>query len=301
MKHQTTLRFLDAIARAGSIRRAAESMAITPSALNRRLLAIEEELDAPLFERLPVGVRLSAAGELFIQHARRQLADMERVRSHIEDMKGARRGHVTFGFDAGLLPEGFGEALDLYRANHPDVSFAVERTRGDRIVQALSEYRFDLGAILEAQPHPALTTLATAPLVVSAVMDPAHPLAEDERVTFNDLLSHPLVLPQWGSLRRLLDIAARRQDYVLRPVMECELAFATATIRNRGAVGFQVNTATRHEVGLTNMVAVPLHPRDVPPPHLHLLQLRNRPLSVPAGRFADMLTQRFARYSGEIG
>lgn len=300
MKHQTTLRFIDAIARAGSIRRAADAMNITPSALNRRLLAVEDELDAPLFERLAVGVRLSAAGELFVAHARRQMADMERVRSHIEDMKGVRRGHVAFGYDHALVAEGFGDALHRYRGQHPDVSFAIERAGRDDIVRGLAEYRFDLAGIVQGAPAANLTVLATAPLAIAAVMHPTHPLAHEATVGFAQLLAHPLVLPRHGSLRHLLDAAARRQDYELRPILQCELAFAGPTIAEGHAVGFQINTATRTETVLAGTRIVPLDSRDVPQPTLHLVQLRGRPLSVAAGRFADMLTQRFARYSGEI-
>ena len=75
------LKYIDEIARAGSIRRAAESLSITPSALNRRLIAIEDDLDVQIFERLPRGVRLNAAGEILIQHIRAQISDFERVQA----------------------------------------------------------------------------------------------------------------------------------------------------------------------------------------------------------------------------
>jgi DNA-binding transcriptional LysR family regulator len=50
MRHLTTLRYVDAVARAGSIRKAAETLSITSTALNRRLLTIEEELGVQIFE-----------------------------------------------------------------------------------------------------------------------------------------------------------------------------------------------------------------------------------------------------------
>ena len=304
MRHQTTLRFIDAIARAGSIRRAAEKMAITPSALNRRLLAVEEEFDAQLFERMATGVRLSAAGELFLAHARRQMADMDRVRSQIEDMKGARRGHVAFGFDDGLVMEGFSEAISLYRNDHPDVTFSIERVERNDVQQSLSDYRIDLAGVVQPEAFPNITTLAVAPLTVSAIMRADHPLADCRTVTFNDVLPHPLVLPMSGSLRNLLDVAARRQDYELRPVLECELPMASHTLANSTSIGFIADIGTdiggQIEIPLDNMIAIPLDVRDLKPPNLHLVQLRGRALSVASGRFADMLVQRCARYSGEI-
>ena len=300
MQHQRTLQFIDAIARAGSIRAAAQTMNITASALNRRLLAIEREIDAPLFERLASGVRLSAAGELFLFHARRQLADMERVRSQIEDMKGARRGHIAFGFDSALVADGFGETIRAYRADHSEVSFAVERLPRSDIAEGLADYRFDLGAVIEPPAAAHLATLATAPVSIAAVMRREHPLAGSGTVGLNELMVHPLVMPASGSLRSLLDRAALRQDFRLRPVIECDMVFAAATLRDSDAIGFQADTSTRNEALLPGMVAVPLRTRDLPTPLLHLIQLRGRSLPVAASRYADTLLRRFARYSGEM-
>lgn len=300
MRHQTTLRFVDAIAQTGSIRRAAEKMAITPSALNRRLLAVEGEMGVALFERMATGVRLSAAGELFVAHARRQMADMERIQSQIEDMKGARRGKVSFGFDDSLVMESFAEAVGKYGAAYPDVTFHIERISRDHALKALTTYSVDLVGVVQPEAHPNITTLATAPLNTVAVMRPSHPLAAGKSVSFNDLLSYPLILPPEGSLRDILEVAARRQDYQLRPVLECELQFAHHTLVHSDAVGFATNTATRSDVGIEGVLAVPLNRRDLPVPNLHLAQLKGRALSVPASKFADMLTQRFAEYSGEL-
>jgi DNA-binding transcriptional LysR family regulator len=89
MRGLQPLRFIDAIARAGSIRGAAEGLAITSTALNRRLLALEEELGVPVFERLPRGVRLSTAGELLIHHLRTQAADYEKLKGQIADLRAS--------------------------------------------------------------------------------------------------------------------------------------------------------------------------------------------------------------------
>ena len=90
----TSLRFINAVAREKSIRKAAEKLAITSTALNRRILQVEDEIGQPLFERLASGVRLNTAGEIFVQHIRAQQADLARVQSQLADLSGVRRGHV---------------------------------------------------------------------------------------------------------------------------------------------------------------------------------------------------------------
>jgi DNA-binding transcriptional LysR family regulator len=119
------LQFVDAIARAGSIRKAAEGLAITSTALNRRLLALEEELGVPIFERLPRGVRLSTAGELLIHHLRSQAADFEKLKGQLADLRGERRGHVSIACSQAFLPYFLPEQIGRYRREHPGVSFGV--------------------------------------------------------------------------------------------------------------------------------------------------------------------------------
>ncbi|RUW65844.1 LysR family transcriptional regulator, partial [Mesorhizobium sp. M1E.F.Ca.ET.063.01.1.1] len=76
MRYLNSAHYIDVVAKTGSIRAAAELLAITSTALNRRILAMEAELGVAIFERLPHGVRLSSAGELLVQHMRNQLSDM---------------------------------------------------------------------------------------------------------------------------------------------------------------------------------------------------------------------------------
>ena len=59
-------RYFRVVAGAGSIRRASEELNVSASAIDRQLLRAEEELQTPLFERLPTGLRLTAAGELLM-------------------------------------------------------------------------------------------------------------------------------------------------------------------------------------------------------------------------------------------
>ena len=105
MRHLQTLRLIQDVARAGSIRKAAEDQNITSSALNRRIQAFEAEFGAQIFERLPRGVRLNPAGELLMQHIRSQISDLERIRGQVADLSGARRGHVSIACSPGGEPD----------------------------------------------------------------------------------------------------------------------------------------------------------------------------------------------------
>lgn len=81
MRTLVNFKYVAEIARAGSISQAAESLSITPSALNRKLIAIEDELNVQIFVRCQRGVRLNAAGEILIHHIRAQISDFGCVRA----------------------------------------------------------------------------------------------------------------------------------------------------------------------------------------------------------------------------
>jgi DNA-binding transcriptional LysR family regulator len=97
------LRYIDEVARCGSIRTAADRLHVAPSAISRHIRNIEEDIGLLLFERHARGVVLTAAGVLFARSARSALLDHDRIRSEIEDVKGLRRGHIRIHTIDGLV------------------------------------------------------------------------------------------------------------------------------------------------------------------------------------------------------
>src|SRR4051812_14309475 len=95
MQHIKLLKSFIAVARSSSIREAADASNVTSSALNRRILDLEGELGAPLFERHARGTRLTSAGEIYLDYARRAVRDAEAAQSQIDDLGGMRRGTVN--------------------------------------------------------------------------------------------------------------------------------------------------------------------------------------------------------------
>ncbi|MEZ5650042.1 MAG: LysR family transcriptional regulator [Burkholderiaceae bacterium] len=299
MRHMQSLHFVAAVARAGSIRGAAESLAITPSALNRRILALEEELGVPIFERLPRGVRLTTAGEMLIQMIRSHVSDVDRLRSQIADLSGVRRGHVAIACSQALLPHFLPAQIADYRRDHPGVTFGVYLRDRAAAEQALLDHSADLALVFEPVRLADFQTLLAVRQQLYGVMAADHPLAGRESLRLRDCLAYPIALPttQYG-VRHLLETAVKRSSLELDPVVESDsFEFLRNYAMNEPLISFQIPIGLSIDGPPTGYVARPIDARDAPVGSLYFGQLRSRTLPVAGARFADRLTsvlqQRF--------
>lgn len=292
MRYLRTLRYIDAVARAGSIRKAAEHLALTASSLNRRIQDFEEELGTPVFERLPRGVRLNAAGELLIRHARAQMADLERVRSQIADLSGVRRGRVSIACSQAVAHHLLPEAISTYRTEFPYVIFEVWVRDHVGAQQALVDFTADMVLVFEPAVQVEKQTHFVLEQPLHAIMDADHPLAAKEVVRLRECLRYPLVMPDRGlGARKIIDEALGRRSLTLEPVIESNsFEFLREYVRREQAITFQIAIGAATE-GHSGLVSRLVDPRDAPPGKLVLGYLRGRTLPVAAAKFADQLAK----------
>ncbi|MCA3594180.1 MAG: LysR family transcriptional regulator [Methylobacterium sp.] len=295
MRHVRFLRYIDVVARSGSIRSAAEKLNLTASALNRRIQDFEEELGTPIFERLPRGVRLNAAGELMIRHFRAQLAELSRVRSQVEDLSGFRRGTISIACSQALAYDLMPSMVAAYRREFPLVNFSIRVLDHRDALRALTEFEVDLALVFRPPPLPEFQILGSAEQRVRAIMQASHPLANRAMLRLRDCADFPLALPDRSySGRQLLDEATARASFRFEPAVESNsFEFLRNFVRTEWAVTFQIEIGAppedRERYGL---VAKPIDPRDIQPARLAIGQLRGRALPVAAAKFADQLGSR---------
>lgn len=295
MKHTRLLLYVDAVARTGSIRKAAETLNITPSALNRRIQDLEHEFGTPIFERLARGVRLNAAGELFIRHVRNQVSDLARVRSQIEDLSGLRRGSVAIACSQALAYHVLPTEIARYRERFPQVTFAVEVRDHAEAMRALADYAVDLALVFQPSVMAEFQALATVEQRLVAIMAEGHPLAAGAQVRLRDCAAFPLALPDssYGG-RVLIEAAMARGSMRLEPTIQSNsFEFLRNYVRYENAITFQIEIGAPQELRARHgLVSRPIDPRDLAPGRLVMGQLRGRALPVAAAKFAIELGRR---------
>jgi DNA-binding transcriptional LysR family regulator len=298
MRHQRFLRYVDEVARAGSIRKAAERLNLTASALNRRVMDIEDELGTLLFERRARGVRLTSAGEIFVRHLRVQLADTERMQSQIEDLKGMRRGIVRIACSQALAHGFLPSVVTEFQRTYPLIVFEVSVCDHERAMQMLAAYEVEIVLVFRPPFLPNFQALATIKQRLVAVMSSDHPLAASKNLRLSDCAPYPLALPEPSiGGRQLLEEVADRGGVRLHPTIQSNsFEFLRGCVAESQALSFQITVgALPDDLAKYSLVARDIDPRDLPESHLALGQLRGRHLSIAAAMFCEQLKTSLSR------
>lgn len=296
MRHLKTFELIEAVMRAGSIRKAAEDMNLTASALNRRIQSFEQEFGSTIFERIPRGMRLNPAGELLMQHIRTQRTDLARVQSQVADLSGERRGHVSIACSQALLPYFLPAQIALYRAAHPSVTFSISVRDRAQAEQDLAAFSSDLALVFEPVHLVDFEVLHALPQPVHAVFRSDSSLAAKPEVRLRDCLGHKLILPSAAyGVRHLLDLGAKRKGQTLMPAVETEsFELIRHYVTFEKAIGFQIPIGL--DASRQDRIAFrPISDRDVPHGQLLLGQMKGRSLPVASARFAQQLMAALAQ------
>ena len=221
MLHARLLRYIDEVARCGSIRKAAAKLNVASSAVNRQLIAFEREFGTPLFERLPRKLRLTAAGEILVAHIRSTLNGYHAALDEVEALKQHRQPSVTVATVGGLAGDMLANALVTFRLERPLSRFSVTIMNAEAIPAGVAAGDFDVGFAFDLPDLPAVRVAATVKSRFGAVMVAGHSLAGQASIRLEALRGHPLIMPHEGvTIRDAFDAAAERARLALPPVIE---------------------------------------------------------------------------------
>ncbi len=188
-------RYFAEVARLGSIRKASEALHVSASAIDRQILMAEEELGVKLFERLPGGLRLSAAGEILMASTRRWQKDYSRLLDEIADLEGLRQGHVEIAAIDALADVLIPEALARIAAEFPHVTFGLKVRDNAEIAGMIVSGAVDFGLMLEPFATRELDIRAFVEIPLGLVVPPGHPFERQAGIRFNQTAGEPMVLP----------------------------------------------------------------------------------------------------------
>lgn len=183
------------VARQGSLRKASEVLHVSASSIDRQILRVEQQLDMPLFERHPSGLRMTAAGEILLNAAKNWQREFGRVCTQLEDLRGLRHGHVHIATIDAINRGFFSSVLQRIRQDYPGISFTLTTMSNIHIGKALIAGEADFGIMLNPQSSRELLVKSFSDLRLGIVVSSQHPLAKLEFIRFSHCEPWPFIVP----------------------------------------------------------------------------------------------------------
>jgi DNA-binding transcriptional LysR family regulator len=189
------LRYFVAVGEEQHYGRAAQRLRVAQPALSRQIQDLEREIGFELFERLPRGVKLSAAGKLFLEDARRILQDVSEAVARAARVGLGFSGTLRVGFTEnaswrGVVPESFRRFREL----RPDAELQVEPSPSLEQLEAIRSGRLDAGFVFNMpKTDPELELLPVAVQHIELAAPRRHPLTKLKRLRLRDLIKATFV------------------------------------------------------------------------------------------------------------
>lgn len=199
---QRDLRLFHAIAQLSSITHAAKAQHLSLPAASARVKALEERAGVPLLLREARGVRLTAAGEAFLHHARAMLRQSEQLRSELQEYARGLRGHVRIHANTTAVTDILPAVLPAFLKANPKVNVELQERQNPEIALGVLDGQADIGIVSTRMDTPGLRAIHFSTDDLVLVVPRGHRLARRKAIAFADTLDEPHVSMHAGSTIR---------------------------------------------------------------------------------------------------
>ena len=209
------------VAELHSFSRTARELGYSQSAVSTQIALLEDELGVPLFDRVGKSVRLTDAGQTFLQYARTLLTTAQQAKAALQpapEAQGTLRVAIADSLCSALMPG----LLEQFHALCPRVEVSLRAANTREMREMLASNRADLAYTLDLPlTHPADRVLLDQPEPCCFLAPASHPLARRQELTLADLAGQEFLLTERGmSYREALEQLLAARQLTLRPYLE---------------------------------------------------------------------------------
>src|SRR5213593_738639 len=185
------LRYFVHVAEEQHYGRAAERLRVAQPALSRQIQDLEEEIGFKLFDRLSRGVKVSAAGKVFLEDARRVLQQVEEATRRAKRVASGQSGTLRVGFVESISWHGVvPDSLRQFRERQPDAELQIKPLSSLEQIAAVRSGQLDDGFVFTiANIDRELAQLEIALVNLMLAVSKRHPLARSKSLRLRDLSS----------------------------------------------------------------------------------------------------------------
>jgi DNA-binding transcriptional LysR family regulator len=190
------LQALVAVAETGTFGKAADALGFTQSAVSQQIAALEKAIGTPAFDRPggPKPVRLTAAGEVMLEHARSVLATLRTAEADIDTVTTGNRGRLRVGLMQSVGTQILPRLLTRFAIERPEVQIVLHEAHDADVLLAMVERQeLDLAFSTQLEPDGPFVTRSVLddPFVLLAPNTPEW--RNRRRISIDEIANHPLV------------------------------------------------------------------------------------------------------------
>ena len=223
------LRYFMEVVGAKSFTKAAERVHVAQPALGFQVRKLEDELGSPLLVRHSRGVEPTEAGLVLLKHAQVILRQVELARQEVIDLAGPPRGSLVLGITPTASALLATRIVQDCSATYPGIALNLVEGLSEEVMKWLDEGRIDLGFTYNPEAVKGIETQALLTEDLFLVVPADNGLKDEQRIAFNRLERHSMILPSRPrGTRMLLEQAAAERGVRLQ--VSCEVD-SVATVR----------------------------------------------------------------------
>src|ERR1700685_2219171 len=288
------------IVRLKSFSKAAQSCFRTQPAVSAQVRQLEQDLGAPLFERLGTKIALTPAGRIFADYAEQILELRRRAQNAISELERTPRGELVIAANEATCIYVLPRVFLAYKKLFPNVEILVDRSYGARVVEAVVDNQADFGITQLPVKEKRLEVAKIHSDEIKLIVPPGHPLAGKKEILISDLIGEPLLLPKAGTTRGRLTTWLEPVADEINVSMELD---STEMIKRFVMTGlgasFLAATHCREEVAAGRLAAITLGP-DPMVRQVALIYRRDKALSKAALGFINIVLEHAAMVGGRM-
>ena len=235
------LRYFVAVAEAGSLTAAAaRTLHTSQPSLSRQIRDLEAEVGAQLLTRVAHGIELTPAGRAFLDHARSVLLQVEAAAEAARRVAHPSKPCFVMGFLTGHELTWMPEALQILRAELPNIDVMISSQYSPLLANALVKGTIDAAFLRRERglPDLAFRLLVKEPLAVILPVD--HHLAARKTISLRELVGETFVTVSNTApvLRGVIDNFLKRSKINIAPAHEADhLSMGMSLIASTHGVG----------------------------------------------------------------
>lgn len=286
------LRYVVAVAHCGSFSEAAAKCHVAQPSLSQQIQKLESELEELLFERLKRGIRLTPAGERFVQRATRILEEVEAASREVREHQAELGGPLTLGVLPTIAPYLLPEFVPAFIRSFPAVELTVQEDTTARLLQMLVACEVDLALTSLPIRDERFATESLFEEELLLALPPEHALASKKKIRLADLDGEPFILMKEGHCLgdQTLNFCTRRD---FQPQVACRSA-QVETLQSLVRAGLGISLVPAMATRAQHSHQPVYRSLDLPRPSraIALTWLRGRPLSRPAEALRQHLREQ---------